>query len=119
MRVRSGLNAACMASLVIGVAAGTAGCSQQTIKPTKIEIKVDPMVQVTNTSMQPQPVTLAALGNCHVGAGDPPGLDGESLHALCADGGAGGRPARAGRRLRRRRRPARARTGTRIEDTAR
>ena len=49
MRVRSGLNAAFMASLAIGVAAGTAGCSQQTIKPTKIEIKVDPMVQVTNT----------------------------------------------------------------------
>jgi hypothetical protein len=49
MRVRSGVNAAFIASLVIGVAAGTAGCSQQTIKPTKIEIKVDPMVQVTNT----------------------------------------------------------------------
>jgi uncharacterized protein YlxW (UPF0749 family) len=49
MRVRSGVNAAFMASLVIGLAAGAGGCSQQTVKPTKIEIKVDPMVQVTNT----------------------------------------------------------------------
>jgi hypothetical protein len=49
MRVRSGVNAAFMASLVIGLTAGAGGCSQQTVKPTKIEIKVDPMVQVTNT----------------------------------------------------------------------
>ena len=49
MRVRSGVNAAFMASLVIGLAASAGGCSPQTVKPTKIEIKVDPMVQGTNT----------------------------------------------------------------------
>jgi len=49
MRVRSGVNAAYIASLVVGLAAGAGGCSQQTVKPMKIEIKVDPMVQVTNT----------------------------------------------------------------------
>ena len=49
MRVRSGVRVAFMASLVVGLAASAGGCSQQTVKPMKIEIKVDPMVQVTNT----------------------------------------------------------------------
>ena len=49
MCVRSGVSVAFMASLVVGLAASAGGCSQQTVKPMKIEIKVDPMVQVTNT----------------------------------------------------------------------
>ncbi len=43
------------------------------------------LAQVTNNTALPQTVTLAAIGNCHLGAGDPPGLDGESIHALGAD----------------------------------
>ncbi len=43
------------------------------------------LAQVTNTTALPQTVTLAAIGNCHLGAGDPPGLDGESIHALGTD----------------------------------
>ena len=43
------------------------------------------LAQLTNTTAQPQTVTLAVLGNCHLGPGDPPGLADESIHALGAD----------------------------------
>ncbi len=43
------------------------------------------LAQVTNTSTQPQTVTVAVLGNCHLGPGDAPSTDGESLHQLGAD----------------------------------
>ncbi len=43
------------------------------------------LVQVTNHATVAQTVTVAVIGNCHLGAGDPPGLDGESIHALGSD----------------------------------
>ena len=43
------------------------------------------LAQVTNTTLLPQTVTLAVIGNCHLGPGEPPSADGESIHALGND----------------------------------
>jgi GH15 family glucan-1,4-alpha-glucosidase len=42
------------------------------------------LAQATNTTAQPVTVTLAAIGNCHLGSGET--ADGESIHVLGGDG---------------------------------